>query len=108
MRDYKTGPTFHQYGESRLYQSFTFGIQITGSLVKNENTWISQRRSGNGESLPLAATQFEASFSNHRVVAIWQLFNERVRVGYFSRFPNIVIGCHTFAITDIGRNRPVK
>jgi len=64
-----------------LDDGLAFGIEGRGRLVKNENAGIEQERSGDGETLALAAGQIRAVFRKQRVVALGQILDELVRPG---------------------------
>ncbi len=72
MGDHDRGPVLQQFSQRRLNQSFTFAVQVAGRFVQDQDFWIGQDRPRDGNSLPLSTREFDATFADHRVVAIGQ------------------------------------
>lgn len=56
-----------------LYKMLTFRIQCRGSLIKQQKLWLSDQSSSNGDSLLLAAREFDASLTNQSIKALREL-----------------------------------
>src|SRR5215471_931933 len=72
MRNYKCCPAAHEGSKAFLDVSLAFSIETGGGFIENQNSGRCKNRPGNGYSLPLAAREFYAAFSNDGVVLIFE------------------------------------
>lgn len=80
------GPIFHQAFHGVLDEAFAFGVERAGGFVEDEETRVFQDRAGDGDALPLAAAEFDATFADGAVVAVRELEDEVMGVGGFGGF----------------------
>jgi hypothetical protein len=83
MRDDDGSPTLHQFVQCLDNGLFGGGIQTYGRFVKNQDGGIANDRTGNGNSLALAARERDPPLADHGVVAFGHFVDEFLRVGQF-------------------------
>lgn len=80
--DHRLAP--RQLGDRRLDQVFVFRIDACGGLVQDDNGGVLQDGPRNGDPLLLAARKGGPALAYDRVIALRELFNERVAAGFFA------------------------
>ena len=79
--DDKTRATFQQCGQGFLDQTLGARVHTGGCFVEDEDAWIRQGGTGNGQQLALPLAEAGASFSQYGLVLLRQTLNESVGVG---------------------------
>ena len=59
-------------------------------FIQNEDRWVFDESTGNGNALFLSTWHSHPSFPEHRVVALGEASDEGVSVGQFGRFKHLV------------------
>jgi hypothetical protein len=77
-----SGTTSCSFIQRILHDSFRLGVQSRGSLVKQQDRWVANDGTGNGNTLLLTTRKQETAFSDHSVVPKWQLADESIGVGF--------------------------
>ena len=90
--DREGGPPLNEMGQRGLDPDLGFGIDGGRRLVENENRGIGQNGARDGKALPLAARQFPAGGTDHRIVPVGELDDEVVRRRRDSRRDDLVVG----------------
>ena len=86
------GACAHQPFERLLHQSFAFGVERRGSLVKNKNVGVLEHGAGNRDALALSARQFAAAVAHLGVVALLALHYKVVRIGHLGSLHHLLHG----------------
>ena len=63
------GPPLHGSVDSLLHQVLALCIECGGRLIEEENIWVEEEGSGDGNALLLSTGETNSSLSDHRVVA---------------------------------------
>ena len=87
---------------------FAFDVDLTGELIQNQNAWIAEHGTSQGDSLFLTAGELRALVADKFVVPLRLLHDEVVSEGTPGRRFNFLAGCSAFAISDVLFNRVVE
>ena len=80
-------------GEERLAdEGFALGVEGTGGFVEDKDVGLGEDGTGNADALPLSATEEGAPVADRGVVALRQLEDEVVGVGYAGSLLNLAVG----------------
>ena len=71
MSNNKGGSSPEEFMYRLLNQLFAFRIKTAGSFIQDQDMWIRQDGSSDRKPLSLSAGEFDASFSNDRIVTIF-------------------------------------
>src|SRR5688572_19145329 len=93
MRDQQRCPSSKNPAHSPL--DLVFGITIDGArrVIDNQDAWVSQESSGNGNSLTLAARKVHTALADNRLVAIGKIHNELMGLRHPGRILDLRLGC---------------
>ena len=67
VRDGDDGFAFHQAVQAGLDGRFYFAVQRRGGFVENQDGRVFEQDAGDGDTLPLPAREFDATFAHLRV-----------------------------------------
>src|SRR5213593_4272071 len=65
-----------------LHGQFGLRIEIACGLIQNQDGWVRQNRSRDGDSLPLSAGQSETAFTNDRFISLRKTIDELVHTRF--------------------------
>src|SRR6185437_5356706 len=103
--------------DSLLNQFFTFGIDLAGGFVEDEDRRFPEYRAGDAQSLLLTAGQLPAQFSQNRLVSLRFIEDEVVGIRLLRRFDHLLANIcwhglaklrERMAIRDVLRDRARK
>src|SRR3982751_4657639 len=80
MRDDERRASREQLGHRRLDELFALRVEIARGFIENENLRRYEKRTRDGEALPLAAGQFDTALADDRLVLLRQPLDELVCV----------------------------
>src|SRR3989338_7222765 len=86
----------------------TLTVEGTCCLIENHDRSTFKYRSSDYYSLLLSATQFNASFTNNRVITFWEFLYEFLCVSGFSCVLNVSVGRFTVKVCNIFPYCPVE
>ena len=92
MGNHQNRPSTHGPSQPELNSRFGFGIQSTGGFIQQQDSWITQHRTGDRNALKLAARQIRAPFLQQGVVTLRQISDEAIRVGQKGGLHHLGIG----------------
>jgi hypothetical protein len=75
------GAVAHQHVEAREDLGLALGVESRGGLVEDQHGWIAEQGPGDGDSLALSPGEAGPIGSEHGVVALGEIADERVRSG---------------------------
>ena len=81
MRDHDRRPAAHRLRQAGADQRLGGGVDGGGRVVEDQDPRVDHERAGDREPLALAARERDPALADHRVVAVRQLLDERVRLG---------------------------
>src|SRR5258708_23965858 len=79
------GPSPQQAPQTLLDKGLTFGIEIRGCLIQNQNPRIRQYGAGNGNALPLPPRKFDTALSNQGIEAFLKTILKLLNMDRFQR-----------------------
>src|SRR5262245_40427880 len=80
MGDHEAGAAVHQRPQTLLDHSFALRVEIAGRFVEDQDAGIGEDRPRDGQALSLPARQSNASLTDDRLVAVWELTDELMSV----------------------------
>src|SRR5712675_136696 len=86
MGDHKCSAAAHQVTQPFLNQRFRFGVQTGSRFIENEDAWIGENGSGDGDALLLSTGKFYAAFTDDRIVFFFEGLGKFVDSGNAARF----------------------
>ena len=92
MGDHERGAAFHQVVQRLLDHGLVLGVDAGESLIQYQDGRVFQQRPGDGDTLFLPAGQPHRPLSDDGVVALWEVADEIVGVGRFSRRHHLLLG----------------
>lgn len=101
VSDHKTRSILHQLGQASQDESFAFRVEVTGRFVQNQDLRVGQHSSRDRHSLALSTAETHSPFTNQRVLAIGQAFDEFANVGNFSRVLNVLLRRMPTSVADV-------
>ena len=84
-----------------LHQALGFGIERRGRLIQNQDRRVLEHRARDRNTLALASGKPHALLPDNGVVALWQAFDEVMRIGEARRRDNFVEAFLHAAVSDI-------
>src|SRR5208337_3004551 len=78
VRDDKGGAPAHQLCKAALDHGLRLGIERAGGLVENEDARLCQESARDGQALPLAARELDATLANNGVVSLGKALGKLV------------------------------
>ena len=106
MRDHEYRSALHQSVRSLLNDQFRSRIDGRGRLVHNHDGGVADRRSRNGEKLPLPLRKIGAVARQHGLISLRKSRDETVRVCKFRRGVNFLVRRVEFPVADVLHDRP--
>src|ERR687892_2130421 len=76
MRDQQRCPPSKNPPHRPLDLVFGITIDCARRVIDNQDAWIGQESSGNGNSLALSARKGHTALTDNRLVAVWKIHNE--------------------------------
>ena len=95
----------HQAVHAVLHKLLGAGVDGGRCLVQDQHRRVCDSRAGNRQQLALALAQVRAVAGQHRVVAVWQMFDEGIRICELRGGHALLIGGGQAAITDVLHDR---
>ncbi len=80
MGDHNRGAIFHQSFERLLHQVLAFIVERTGRFVEDQQAWIAQECSCDGNALTLPTRKLHSALSDQRVVTLGQVLDKFARI----------------------------
>ena len=91
----------HDLGQRALDLLLGGRVHRRGGVVEDEDARVGQDRPRDGEALALAARDREPALADHRVVAVGQLGDERVRLRPLRRRHDLITGGIGLGVGDV-------
>ena len=91
-----------------LYGGLCLVVHGAGGLIKYQDWWVFQQRTGQGQALALAAGEAHAPFTHGGVQALGQGTDERPGLGGFRRLDDLFFAGAGFAVGQVVANAAFK
>src|SRR3989344_1416711 len=101
VRDDKHGLAAHKVCQCVLYKSLGLRVKAGSSLIQNKDRRALKYRAGYGDALALAATKLYSSLADICAVALWELLDKFVAVGFLGRFYHFRIAGVAAAVANV-------
>src|SRR5450631_4651023 len=89
VRNDYAGPVLHHIIYCVLYEALTFRIEGRSGFIQNQDGWIFQHRTRNGNPLPFTTAKFGTPVSDIGLVTVFFLADELMSIGYAGGLLNI-------------------
>src|SRR5258706_15867100 len=87
----ESGSSTQQAPQTLLDKGLTFGIEIGGCFIQNQNPRIRQYSAGNSNALPLPPGKFDTALANQRIEAFFKTIGKFLNMGRFHGFPYLLL-----------------
>ncbi len=87
--------------QGRLDLSFRFHIHRTGRVVQDQDLWLHQQGTRDGNSLLLPTGEVDSALLDMRIIAVFQVNDEVVRLGSFRRGNHFFLAGIRLSVTDV-------
>jgi hypothetical protein len=108
MRNHNRGTPCACPVQSLLDNGFTFSVQSRGGLVKEQDLWVTDKSSGDGNALLLSTAQLGTTLAHQSVVTVWQLGDEVMSVCVRSSFYHLFVSGTVLSELDVPGDGAIK